>query len=71
MFKIPKGWRVEEFLGVPIEKVPRAYLYALIDGTQYELHELRKRVLGAIDLGEQMKKDADAAEEKQTVNNNS
>ena len=50
---VPEEFKVEAFFDVPLDKIPRSYLYAFIDGIVFEARKLRAHVEAAIKRGEE------------------
>lgn len=54
LLKVPADFRVEGFLGVPIEKIPYKYLRVFLDGAVYEARVIRRKFDDAARLGDEM-----------------
>lgn len=52
--KIPKDFEVKFLMGVPIERIPRRYLLVFLEGAIYEGRQMRKTLLDAYELGDQL-----------------
>ena len=60
---IPADFKVESFLGVPIDKIPMRYLRVFLDGAVYEGRVMRNKIERAMSMDDELNKVKEAREE--------